>query len=193
MHQMQGWARHALLWEAELFSTAFFPTALRSNLIALVYTLLIIFTWYAFEWRLITPSWVNLIWPVGFAALALILLYLSDAKIIGRVPSLDLSTDAQQWAPTAGASMVVGWAIGGGGWSDKEAVMLIAIGILYSVWCIVIASEAKHPEPASGTPVMPSTGSRIKLQLLLLITHLILPGLALSVFSYGFHLFFSAV
>ena len=82
----------------------------------------------------------------------------------GKMVDVSLKSEANQWAPIAGASMIVGWSALKTNFATHEGALLVLIGLLYSFWCIVLAKEATE----SG---------RSHLALKLCFSHLICPAL----------------
>lgn len=109
-------------------------TAAFSNIIAFVFTGEILGLWYA----LITYTESTcFIIAFGFVLLVVELVY------------LDLESDANQWAPIAGASMIVGWTAVKTDFATPGGAWFILIGLLYSLWCIALATELRQSHKTS--------------------------------------------
>lgn len=155
-------------------------------LIALVYTLSIIVAWYSVKYDL---------WKTIFIVGLVVALMLSAGGIMhllrrrGILTSnvyIDLTTDEHQWAPTAGASMIVGWSAAATNFIHEEAVILLLVGLLYSFWCVLVLADAAHPEFAGVSSERKTSWSRKKLILALTFTHVFVSGL----FGYSASLIF---
>lgn len=120
---------------------SFLKFTILSNVYAIIVTLCITYAWLftaddpeaalAYLWML-------------FAGLIIVLLLHTLAKYyVPRYESADLRlrSPQAQLAPTAAASMVVGWSGYRSDLTSIEAWALILLGFLYSFWCVILASE----------------------------------------------------
>ena len=147
-----------------------FRTAAFSNVIALAATGAILGVWYAaFKERELTFR-IMAICLGQLAVWAAVDWALVRIKLKKERLDFSLKSDATQWAPIAGASMIVGWSALKTDFATHEGSLLILIGLLYSLWCIVLATESRHSHRKSTF-------------VCLLLSHLIMPaliGLALA-------------
>lgn len=130
-------------------------TAFHSNLIALAFTLSIIGIWYGLSkykdlhlWQLLIAFVVFLVtfYTVTLALIHLghVINYLRGRPLAdGRIDILGITSDANQWAPIAGASMIVGWSARKTDFATREDSLLILLGLLYSLWCIALTVDLR--------------------------------------------------
>lgn len=123
-------------------SPNFFKTAMLSNSIAYGFTGSILGIWY-----LATSNSLLAAWLAGFTLIPLALAWVIDWLLVRfdrkeKMVDISLKSEANQWAPIAGASMIVGWSALKTNFATHEGALLVLIGLLYSLWCIVLAEEA---------------------------------------------------
>lgn len=149
-----------------------FKTAALSNVVAFAFTGSILGIWYA-----VNKNWAVTFWVIGISLALLALAAAIEFFLVRRNPEREkiefsLRSDANQVAPIAGASMIVGWSALKTNFATHEGSLLILVGLLYSLWCIVLAMEARQLD-------------RGKTGFYLVISHLLVPaaiGLALAYF-----------
>lgn len=139
-------------------------TAALSNVIAFVVTGLILGVWYAF-----IKNFAMALWVIGICLGLLVVVAAIDfamvrCKLKKERIDFGLRSEANQWAPIAGASMIVGWSALKTNFATHEGTLLILIGLLYSLWCIVLALDAKQLH-------------RKKTMLYLSVSHLFVPAM----------------
>lgn len=149
-------------------------TAFRSNFIALTFTGGILAAWYAINWDWKKTLCVFLIFLIFMAAVALIDYLLWRLDITKERIDISLKSNAHQWAPIAGASMIVGWSSVETNFATQEGSLLILIGLLYSFWCIVVAVDAEETKKNRAVGF-------------LIISHLLAPAVVGFVASWVFH------
>lgn len=123
-------------------SPKFLTTAMLSNSIAYGFTGVILGIWY-----LAASNSALAAWLVSFTLIPLALAGIIDWLLVRlnqkeKMVDISLKSEANQWAPIAGASMLVGWSTLKTNFATQEGTLLVLIGLLYSLWCIALAVEA---------------------------------------------------
>lgn len=111
-----------------------FTTAALSNFIAFVFTGEILGLWYAL---------------ITYTESTCFIIAFSFVLLVVELVYLDLESDANQWAPISGASMIVGWTAVNTDLATPGDAWFILIGLLYSLWCIVLATELRQSHKKS--------------------------------------------